>query len=498
MYKIEKMLLLSATILFTSSITGTLAWGSSSLSTLSQTRTTTSTLFMSSSTSTSNTNGGSNKINRNSNIVLRPSTDNPNAFDSLKIGSPRVHRYTRDASVPTSEAEYVMWYHGRSQTFDDEFNNSDGSSGGGKMLPPLSTGRIGRAFSKNGLHWEKSTTEPLGASAAEDVSDVSLGLNTDSWWSFDTAHVGLGQVLLPMSNPVVITEGGVYQMYYMGGNFEETDLTAYMESENPDMEGKKITGMKMKIGVALSQDGKAWGRIEGDDPSGAVMVPYDKSDSSQALNFDDSSASIWKVEEELYCAWPDVYVNMKAKSGESAFTMYYSTMTKNSKEKVIARAVSEDGFRWFKRGICLHTGANDSKTDEFDSTLDAAGCSRCTVYKQIDFDESKGEWEIIPKKNAPWIMYYEGVSSVDGKHRILKAVSDDGITWVKKGILFDVGDGDDAWDAKAVGTPHISRMDDGTVRMYYTGTAIDGSTAIGARNAHRARATFHVFCLVWA
>lgn len=58
-----------------------------------------------------------------------------------KIGSAKVHRYSRD-SDPDSEVEYVMWYHGRGADFDPE-----------KELPPLSTGRIGRATSKNGLHW---------------------------------------------------------------------------------------------------------------------------------------------------------------------------------------------------------------------------------------------------------------------------------------------------------------------------------------------------------
>jgi len=71
-----------------------------------------------------------------SNVVLRPSED-PNAFDSGKIGCARVHRYIREDE---SDAEYVMWYHGRSQEFPDDPN-----------LPPLSTGRIGRAISQNGI-----------------------------------------------------------------------------------------------------------------------------------------------------------------------------------------------------------------------------------------------------------------------------------------------------------------------------------------------------------
>ena len=74
----------------------------------------------------------------NNNVVLRPS-ENVAEFDSLKIGGCRVHRYARDDD-PDSETEYIMWYHGRSEEQDKD-----------KTLPPLSTGRIGRATSKNGL-----------------------------------------------------------------------------------------------------------------------------------------------------------------------------------------------------------------------------------------------------------------------------------------------------------------------------------------------------------
>ena len=122
------------------------------------------------------------------NVVLRPS-ESPEAFDNSKIGAARVHRYARDSD--DSEAEYIMWYHGRSIGFDGE-----------SKLPPLSTGRIGRAISRNGLHWVR---EEVGR-ASEDMKGVSLGLNQESWWGFDTAHVGLGQVLLPMSTPAVMTE----------------------------------------------------------------------------------------------------------------------------------------------------------------------------------------------------------------------------------------------------------------------------------------------------
>lgn len=363
----------------------------------------------------------------NNNVVLTTS-ENEEAFDSLKIGGCRVHRYKRDGI--DSETEYVMWYHGRSVEQDKD-----------KTLPPLSSGRIGRATSKNGLSWEKDTKGSLDA----DITGVSLGLNTDSWWGFDTAHVGLGNVLLPMSTPAIITEGGVYLMYYFGGSYDETPIGAYTDKEMPA--DATIRGMKMKIGVAVSQDGTVWGRVEGDDPSGACMVPYDKTDinSAEMSRMTDEKGNPVKLTEELYCAWPDVVPNIDERNPDkSGFLMYYSTMTKESKEKCIGSAISADGFRWFKRDLVL-------KPTE--GTLDDGGCARASVYRNAKFDESSGNW----KDASGYTMLYEGVSKEDNKHRIMMAESMDGKTWTKKGVVLDVGEDQDAFDCMGVGSPHILR-----------------------------------------
>ena len=357
----------------------------------------------------------------------------------------------------------VCWknrYHGRSQNFDSE-----------KKLPPLSTGRIGRATSRNGLHWERETV----GSESEDIEGVSLGLNKESWWGFDTAHVGLGQVLLPMSTPAVMTEGGVYLMYYMGGSNEETKIGQYLERElPPDMADKMIAGMNMKIGVALSQDGMSFGRVEGDDPTGAIMAPYDESDPNMKYmkQLRDEDGSLLDLREELYCAWPEVAVNdlneserTKEQKNMKSFYMFYSTMLKETKEKAIAVAVSDDGFRWFKRGVCVAPE---------EGTLDAGGCARCTIVRKASFNEDDESW----KNEKGWIMLYEGVSKDDNKHRIMAAESNDLRKWTKLGVAFDVGS-DGAWDADGVGAPHVLRLDDGTSRMYYTGQGENGSTAIG-------------------
>lgn len=224
------------------------------------------------------------------NVVFRPSAD-PDSFDSFKIGTARVHRYA-DPSSMDEEAEYIMWYHAR----DSAMNDSDNS------LPPLSTGRIGRATSRNGLIWERDED----GSYDSDKEGVSLGLNTESWWGFDTAHIGLGQVLLPMVSPSIRSEGGVYVMYYMGGSHEETPIADYVNSEKGAQVGDaKIKGMKLKIGAAISQDGVTWGRIEGDDPSGACMVPFDASN-DDSLDFGKDHP------EELYTGWPEVRLFLTA------------------------------------------------------------------------------------------------------------------------------------------------------------------------------------------
>ena len=87
----------------------------------------------------------------------------------------------------------------------------------------------------------------------------------------------------------------------------------------------------------------------------------------------------------------------------------------------------------------------------------------------------EGFWE----EEKGWMMFYEGVSSEDGKHRILAAESDDLKTWNKLGLVMNCGESDDAWDARGVGSPHVIRLDDGYYRMYYTGEGLDGQTAIG-------------------
>lgn len=219
-----------------------------------------------------------------------------------------------------------------------------------------------------------------------------------------------------MTTPAVMTDGGIYLMYYFGGNFEETSISDYVKGDFPGMEAK-IKGMKMRIGVAVSQDGETWGRVEGDDPSGACMVPYDKSDPEASATYSGmkdeytGKAIAEILEEELYVGWPEVVVKIdEQKADNSGFFMYYSTMTKETKEKCLAVAISSDGFRWYKRGICLRPGSSEEGTT--DDAFDGNGCARCSVVRNAIYSELEQTWTDSPG----YMMLYEGVSSRDNKH----------------------------------------------------------------------------------
>ena len=199
--------------------------------------------------------------------------------------------------------------------------------------------------------------------------------------------------MLPKSTPAVMTEGGVYLMYYMGGNFEETPIGQYLDKDMPGMEEATIMGMNMKIGIALSQDGIAFGRVEGDDPSGAVMAPYSASDPNMKYmkQLRDEDGSLLNLPEELYCGWPEVAVNdvpadeRDDTMAQRSFYMFYSTMLKDTKEKAIAVAVGDDAFRWDKRGIGIQPNTDGTG-------MGNGGCARCTIVKNAKYNERWQWW----------------------------------------------------------------------------------------------------------
>ncbi|CAM9208355.1 unnamed protein product [Phaeothamnion confervicola] len=359
----------------------------------------------------------------NRGLVFQPDTrpcedgDSP-PFDSISVGMPRVHRYLHDEGT-----RWVMWYHGRDDSFDEE------------GVLNIGTGRIGQAISNNGIHWTRSDGGQMTGGSVLDI-------NVEQWWGFDTSHVGLGDVSLSSSDKLQ-TEGGVLFMYYFGGNYEETDVTAEFGFPEVRFFAPAATkGVRMKIGVAVSQDGLNWSRLEGEHADGSCI------DVGPPGNWD-----------SLFVGWPTVLNTGKE------FRLYYHALDPNTRKTTIGMATSQDGLLWVKQGAQFSGGPIGA------------------------FDERGAGRRSIITVEGVYHMFYEGVNAA-GVHAIGLATSDDGIHWRRAtsapgaaaapaGVPVLERGPPGSWDARGVSSPHVVEMGGGEFWMFYVGLS-DGSSGDGA------------------
>lgn len=233
---------------------------------------------------------------------------------------------------------------------------------------------------------------------------------------FDLAHVGVSDVGV---------FDGLYWMWYFGG-----DQTVVATSEFT------AKGLQMRPGCAVSRDGINWVRLDG--PYRGAML-----DVGPAGAFD-----------ALTCAWPKV---VRDKSG---WKLYYHSLSDGHFHTGLATSIglatSRDGLRWEKAGLLLGPG------------------------KPGSFDERAVGTRHVLRINGEYVMFYEGVDGA-GYHSIGLALSDDGIRWRRDGegdsglpVLSPAPKGSGLWDARAIGTPCVVPMQDGSFRMYYVGASEGG------------------------
>ncbi|CAN0896534.1 hypothetical protein LINGRAHAP2_LOCUS18555 [Linum grandiflorum] len=325
----------------------------------------------------------------------------PGSWDSSQIGSPVVKRFLSD-----DEERWLMWYHGTNSGQDS----------------------VGLAVSSNGVHWER------GFGQVSSAADVGLVMNpSQDWWSFDTEGIHPGEVVV-MSSSKVKASSAVYWLYYTG-----------FTSEN--VESLNLNVLKSLPGLAISQDGRHWARIEGDHHSGAL--------------FDIGSDGEW---DSLFIAGPQVVFH-----GSGDLRMYYHSFDPQSKQFCIGMARSRDGIKWVKLGKILGGG----KVGSFDEL----GVMNASVVRN--------------KKDGSYTMAYEGVAANgDGEmiRSIGMAVSGDGLRdWKRvqedEAVLMRglEKDGILSWDGGGVVCPCLVQMD-GEVdewRLYYCGVGNEGRTGIG-------------------
>lgn len=348
------------------------------------------------------------------------------SWDSSEIGSPVVKRFLSD-----EEERWYMWYYGRS-------NSSSNSN------PTLDS--IGLAVSSNGIHWER------GGGPVQTSQDVGLVMSCGKdWWAFDTLSVRPSDVVI-MSSTKIRASNAVYWLYYSGYSSVEAEISNNkffeMKLENPERfyhddscdtnkgSGEKI--FKSLPGLAMSQDGRHWARIEGEHHSGAL--------------FDVGLEGEW---DSSFIAAPQAVFH-----GNGDLRMYYHSFDVENGHFGIGIARSRDGIKWVKLGKIIGGGKRGS--------FDELGVVNACVVRN--------------RKDGKYLMVYEGVDS-EGGRRIGLAVSIDGLTkWTRfqdEAILKpSVGNG---WDNKMVGSPCLVHMDgeEDEWRMYYRGVENGGRIGIG-------------------
>ena len=327
-------------------------------------------------------------------------------WDSAEIGSPVVKRYIGD-----NEERWYMWYHGRS-----EFNNTTSES-------------IGLAFSGNGIHWAR------GEEDVRSSGDMSLVMTcSKNWWAFDTDSIRPSEMVI-MSSPMY---SAVYWLYYTGYSSEEVNLSRDSNIlQNPErVHGGKI--FKSLPGLACSQDGRHWARIEGDHHSGALL--------------DVGSDEEW---DSLFIAAPHVVVH-----SNDDLRMFYHSYDVENGQFALGVARSRDGIRWVKLGKIIGGGSKGS--------FDELGVKNACVVRNC--------------KEGNYLMAYEGVSA-DGMTCIGLAVSPDGLkNWkrLQEDPVLKPSE-EDRWDNKGVGSPCLVQME-GNIdkwRLYYVGVGHGGRNGIG-------------------
>ncbi|KAK9838636.1 hypothetical protein WJX74_000352 [Apatococcus lobatus] len=341
-------------------------------------------------------------------LVLSPSAE---GWDSASLGNPVVRCFA--GQVGEEGQQWKLWYSG-----------SEHPASQLDAVAPAA-GSVGLAVSGDGITWRRDEGRAIrpGESAPALPPGVALGPNQDNWWWHDTMALSVSDVQIFASGDGQ-DSAGVYWMYYSGSNFEEAEMPQGLAGSQSQSAAE---GLRLRPGLAMSQDGRNWARIEGEHHTGAL--------------FEVGKAGEW---DEAFIAGPQVVA-----AGPNDMRMFYHSFDQQQQRCTVGLATSKDGFRWRKQGSIfsgsLEPGAFDSR-----------GVTSRHVIRDPDSNR--------------WLMFYEGIGD-DGTSAIGLAVSDSGRdNWRRcpDPILTAASD-EDAWDAGCVGAPCAVAMAYGKWRLYYAG-----------------------------
>ncbi|MCK6528528.1 glycosyl hydrolase [Myxococcota bacterium] len=289
------------------------------------------------------------------------------------------------------DGDWYLWYGGRDRALP--------------RVGDCPLGRIGLATSPDGIRWRRLPGWTR--------SGCVLGSGRPG--RFDSMVVGQAHCL---------RDGELLFLWYTGSDGEGTSARA------PD--GR---GFGLRIGAAVSRDGRKWVPVDGEGPRAASLGRGDGT------------------------AWDSARTSSPCvvRAPDGRWHMYYVGADVTRERAQIGVATSRDGLSWEKVGPVLGAGARGS----FDA--DAPGSASAL------------------RRSGRFHLFYEGTDA-EGRRRIGLAASEDGVRFSRLagrapgGAVLDAGS-PGSWDEGGVGLPCAVERPDGEVWLYYTGYAADGRPA---------------------
>jgi hypothetical protein len=173
----------------------------------------------------------------------------------------------------------------------------------------------------------------------------------------------------------VLKEGSTYKCWYTGWNGDFT--------HDGNGLSKKIN---YRIGYATSTDGYNWTKTNGDAGAGSIFGTGNSGDADE-----------YGVEDPFIIKENGIY------------RMWYTGF--NGHTRRVLYATSTDGIKWDRKGIALDIGEKGQP------------------------DERSAQGVVVIKRNGQYELWYQGEGTVSPKFHIMRAVSKDGISWKKSGVV---------------------------------------------------------------
>lgn len=323
------------------------------------------------------------KSARNLGKILGPSTG-PRCDDAAVGGG-----VPRWCSI---RQKWIMWYYCRDKDFSID------------VAPTLGSGRIAVALSDDALTWQRHDGPLFGGAVMEPSEKKS---------AFDSTHIGCLDA--------AFVDGKVY-LAYLGGDHKRPE---------PINGSPMPKGLRMRSGLAKSEDGVTFTRVEGKGGDGAALDYLG----------------------HTFTSWPSLMHDGRH------FYMSFTHVDLPHFKFGSALARSADGHDWSVLGeLQFVDGANPK---------DSSGMMTRQILPNPGIGAGK------------WLMVYTGLDDTEAQSRsIMLAHGDDLLHWERISAEPILTSGDaNAWDGGGVAAPQLVEHE-GRWHLFYFGFPNSGVTGV--------------------